>query len=64
MTSLLRVDDLFRVQFFVNGCLSTEVTDHEMRIADDLQESFEVLAMTRIAPLIWLAMPGHDLPAP
>lgn len=43
----------------INGCLATSVSDREARDAHD-EFAYGVLVTRRVAPLVWLAMPGHE----
>lgn len=58
MTVLLRYDEerTFDAVFVVNGCLEARVSFSEAVNTTD----FPKLCADRIAPLIWLAMPGHE----
>lgn len=64
MTLVERWSDGWRrdiVRFRVNGCLDTQVADHEARWLPTHRD-FAALATSRVAPLVWLAMPVHDQP--
>jgi hypothetical protein len=60
MTALDWWDDLARARrsFRVNDCLYAHIGEAETRSTDDIV----TLTTSRVAPLIWLAMPGHDTP--
>jgi len=45
--------------FVVNGYLRAILTESEARMADD----YVRFAMKKVAPIIWLAMPGHEGPS-
>lgn len=48
--------------FIVNGCLDVRITSREAREADYVMPgAYSSLVLQRILPLMWLAMPGHDL---
>lgn len=45
--------------FTVAGCLEAVVTEREARELPTNRD-FERLAVERMAPLLWLSMPGHE----
>jgi hypothetical protein len=58
MTVLERWDEPARSRYIfrANGCLDTHITAAEVRSC----AAAAALTAERVAPLIWLAMPGHE----